>query len=106
METPIASSLQYNPFSLCHRKAIRHKLPVVLIDGVILLHGNTIALKTQKLLHKFKWEVWSQHPYRPDLALNLDSKHLSGTKFSSESDVKTAAENWLNGQDVISTILG
>ncbi|GBO19590.1 hypothetical protein AVEN_134987-1 [Araneus ventricosus] len=25
-------------------------------------------------------------------------EHLSGTKFSSDSDVKTAAENWLNGQ--------
>ncbi|GBM58794.1 hypothetical protein AVEN_44465-1, partial [Araneus ventricosus] len=28
--------------------------------------------------------------------------HLSGTKFSSKNDVKTAAENWLNGQDVFS----
>ncbi|GBN01941.1 hypothetical protein AVEN_124663-1 [Araneus ventricosus] len=25
-------------------------------------------------------------------------KHFSGTRFSSEEDVKTAAENWLNGQ--------
>ncbi|GBN16731.1 hypothetical protein AVEN_198299-1, partial [Araneus ventricosus] len=25
-------------------------------------------------------------------------KHLSGTRFSSVSDEKTAAENWLNGQ--------
>ncbi|GBM88350.1 hypothetical protein AVEN_199338-1 [Araneus ventricosus] len=25
-------------------------------------------------------------------------EHLSGTRFSSDSDVKTAAENWLNGQ--------
>ncbi|GBM68392.1 hypothetical protein AVEN_210464-1 [Araneus ventricosus] len=37
-------------------------------------------------------------PYDTDLAPNLDSKHLSGTKFSSDNDVKTAAENWLNGQ--------
>ncbi|GBN36382.1 hypothetical protein AVEN_77324-1 [Araneus ventricosus] len=29
-------------------------------------------------------------------------KHLSGTKLSSESDVKTVVENWLKGQDVIS----
>ncbi|GBN40325.1 hypothetical protein AVEN_81197-1, partial [Araneus ventricosus] len=29
-------------------------------------------------------------------------EHLSGTRFSSESDVKTVAENWLNGQDMIS----
>ncbi|GBN24888.1 hypothetical protein AVEN_227197-1 [Araneus ventricosus] len=33
-----------------------------------------------------------------DLAPNLGSKHLSGTRFSSESDLKAAAENWLNGQ--------
>ncbi|GBO35155.1 hypothetical protein AVEN_207111-1 [Araneus ventricosus] len=25
-------------------------------------------------------------------------EHLSGTRFSSESDVKTVVENWLNGQ--------
>ncbi|GBM03570.1 hypothetical protein AVEN_203152-1 [Araneus ventricosus] len=25
-------------------------------------------------------------------------EHLSGTSLSSDSDVKTAAENWLNGQ--------
>ncbi|GBM93661.1 hypothetical protein AVEN_132445-1 [Araneus ventricosus] len=29
-------------------------------------------------------------------------EHLSGSRFSSENDVKTVAENWLNGQDVIS----
>ncbi|GBO19169.1 hypothetical protein AVEN_52108-1 [Araneus ventricosus] len=28
-------------------------------------------------------------------------EYLSGTRFSSDSDVKTATENWLNGQDVI-----
>ncbi|GBM56276.1 hypothetical protein AVEN_151953-1 [Araneus ventricosus] len=37
-------------------------------------------------------------PYSPDLATNLGSKHLSGRRFSSNSDVKTAAENWFNGQ--------
>ncbi|GBM22560.1 hypothetical protein AVEN_183988-1 [Araneus ventricosus] len=41
-------------------------------------------------------------PYSPDLAPNLGSKHLSGIMFSSESDVKAVAENWLNGQDVTS----
>ncbi|GBM71351.1 hypothetical protein AVEN_44674-1 [Araneus ventricosus] len=35
--------------------------------------------------------------YSPDLAPNLGSKHLSGTRFSSESDVETVVENWLNG---------
>ncbi|GBN79891.1 hypothetical protein AVEN_192156-1 [Araneus ventricosus] len=43
-------------------------------------------------------------PYSPDLApsdyllLPQLKEHLSGTRFSSDSDVKTAAENWLNGQ--------
>ncbi|GBO02015.1 hypothetical protein AVEN_179848-1 [Araneus ventricosus] len=37
-------------------------------------------------------------PYIPDSASNLGSKHLSGTRFSSENCAKTAAENWLNGQ--------
>ncbi|GBN04943.1 hypothetical protein AVEN_183213-1, partial [Araneus ventricosus] len=41
-------------------------------------------------------------PYSPDSAPNLGSRNLSGTRFSSESDVKTVVENWLNGQDVIS----
>ncbi|GBN21017.1 hypothetical protein AVEN_145144-1, partial [Araneus ventricosus] len=86
---------------------IRRKRTVVLSDGVILLHDNThIAGKTQELLRKFKWEI-SSHPtvhfrFPPDSAPNLGSKHLSGTRFSSEIDVKTVVENWLNGQDVIS----
>ncbi|GBL86847.1 hypothetical protein AVEN_96072-1 [Araneus ventricosus] len=32
-------------------------------------------------------------PYSPDLTPNLGSKYLSGTRLSSNSDVKTAAEN-------------
>ncbi|GBN31486.1 hypothetical protein AVEN_33003-1 [Araneus ventricosus] len=35
----------------------------MLSDGVILLHDNThTARKTQELLRKFKWEVWSHTP--------------------------------------------
>ncbi|GBM13391.1 hypothetical protein AVEN_137817-1 [Araneus ventricosus] len=41
-------------------------------------------------------------PYSPDSALNPGSKPLSGTRFSSKTDVKTVVENWFNGQDVIS----
>ncbi|GBM30031.1 hypothetical protein AVEN_169149-1, partial [Araneus ventricosus] len=37
-------------------------------------------------------------PCSPDSAPNLGSKHLSGTMISSEIDVKTVVENWLNGQ--------
>ncbi|GBN19353.1 hypothetical protein AVEN_61676-1 [Araneus ventricosus] len=71
----------------------------MLSDGVILLQDNIhTESETQELLQKFKWEVWSRPLYSPDLAPNLGSKHLSGTRLSSNSDVKTAAENWLNGQ--------
>ncbi|GBN31415.1 hypothetical protein AVEN_189284-1 [Araneus ventricosus] len=44
------------------------------------------------------------HPYSPDLVRSdyfLFPKlkdHLSRARFSSDSDVKTAAENWLNEQ--------
>ncbi|GBN98478.1 hypothetical protein AVEN_148151-1, partial [Araneus ventricosus] len=82
-----------------HHEAIRRKRPGMLSDGVILLHDDThTARETQELLQKFKWEVWSHPPYRQNLAPNLGSKRLSGTKFPSNNDVKTAAENWLNGQ--------
>ncbi|GBM05784.1 hypothetical protein AVEN_263-1 [Araneus ventricosus] len=40
----------------------------------------------------------SPPPYSPDMAPNLGSKHLSGTRFFSNSDVKTAVENWLDMQ--------
>ncbi|GBO21657.1 hypothetical protein AVEN_213958-1 [Araneus ventricosus] len=33
-----------------------------------------------------------------DSTPNLGSKHYAGTMFSSEADVKTVVENWLNGQ--------
>ncbi|GBN38578.1 hypothetical protein AVEN_45983-1 [Araneus ventricosus] len=70
----------------------------MLSDSVIPMHDNIhTARKTQELLPKFKWEVWSHPLYSPDLASNLGSKHLSGAMFSSDSDVKTSAENWGHG---------
>ncbi|GBM11237.1 hypothetical protein AVEN_267809-1 [Araneus ventricosus] len=69
----------------------------MLSDGVILLHGNT-ARKTQELLQKFQVGSLEPPPNRPDLAPNLGFKHLSGTRLSSHSDVKTVVENWFNGQ--------
>ncbi|GBO38569.1 hypothetical protein AVEN_274022-1 [Araneus ventricosus] len=83
---------------------VNHKRPDMLRDAVILLHDNThTARKTQELLQKFKWEVWN-HPYSPDLVpsdyfLFLKLKEdLTVTRFSSDSDEKTAAKNYLNGQ--------
>ncbi|GBM21180.1 hypothetical protein AVEN_50911-1 [Araneus ventricosus] len=37
-------------------------------------------------------------PHSPNFESNLDFKHLLRTRFSSNSDVKTDAENRLNGQ--------
>ncbi|GBM07965.1 hypothetical protein AVEN_46782-1 [Araneus ventricosus] len=34
----------------------------MLSDGVIILHVTHTARKTQELLQKFKWEVWSHSP--------------------------------------------
>ncbi|GBM69054.1 hypothetical protein AVEN_155526-1 [Araneus ventricosus] len=74
----------------------------MLSDGVILLHDNThTARKTRELLQKFKWEIGSLPSYNPDLAPNLGFKHLSGTMFSSNSDVKTAAVTDSMDRDVI-----
>ncbi|GBL93159.1 hypothetical protein AVEN_42622-1 [Araneus ventricosus] len=71
----------------------------MLSNVVILLSENIpTALKSQELLQKFKREVWSHPPNKQDLVPNLCSKCLYGTTFCSNSDVKTAAENWLNGQ--------
>ncbi|GBN30069.1 hypothetical protein AVEN_254793-1 [Araneus ventricosus] len=78
----------------------------MLSDDFILLHDNArphTARKTQELLQKFKWGVWIHLTYSPDWAPSdyfLSPKfkeHLSGTSFSSDSDVKTAAENRLIG---------
>ncbi|GBN60101.1 hypothetical protein AVEN_51095-1 [Araneus ventricosus] len=72
----------------------------MLSDGVILLHGNThTARKIQELLQNFKREVWSHpHPIQPRFGIQSGSEILYGTRFSSDSDVKTATGNWLNGQ--------
>ncbi|GBM84889.1 hypothetical protein AVEN_130542-1 [Araneus ventricosus] len=87
----------------------------MLSDGVILLHGNThTARKTQELLQKFKCEIWSHPPHTPHIwhpiwvpntyleksSLQTERCPMSpcltplqrSYQFSSNSDVKTAAE--------------
>ncbi|GBN87507.1 hypothetical protein AVEN_265703-1 [Araneus ventricosus] len=76
-------------------------------DGVILLHENIHTVrKTQELPEKIQMGSLEPLPYSPDLAPNLGSKHLSGTRFSSNINVKTGAENWLYGQGRAFTKLG
>ncbi|GBN97732.1 hypothetical protein AVEN_248272-1 [Araneus ventricosus] len=55
--------------SLGHRDVIRRKRPGMFSDGIILLHDDNThtARKTEELLLKFKWEVWSHHPHRPQI---------------------------------------
>ncbi|GBM78584.1 hypothetical protein AVEN_105175-1 [Araneus ventricosus] len=67
----------------------------------------TIPIQLAKLKNYCETSIgkYGATPY-PNSAPNLGSKHLSGTRFSSESDVKSVVENWLNGQDVISVKLG
>ncbi|GBM47835.1 hypothetical protein AVEN_5211-1 [Araneus ventricosus] len=70
----------------------------MLSDGVVLPRDNThTARKTQELLQKFKCKSGATS-IQARFAPNLGSKHLSGAKFSSNSDVKTTAQNWFNGQ--------
>ncbi|GBO20720.1 hypothetical protein AVEN_33453-1 [Araneus ventricosus] len=45
---------------------------------------------------RLRW-MTSRWPYDHLLFPKLE-EHLSETRFSSDSDVKTYAENWLNGQ--------
>ncbi|GBL94792.1 hypothetical protein AVEN_244769-1 [Araneus ventricosus] len=82
---------------------MRRKRPGTVSDGAYCpcMIIPTLLAKLE-FLRKYKWEVWSHSPYSPDSAPNLYSKHLSGTRFFSESDVKTVVENWHKGQDVIS----
>ncbi|GBL90435.1 hypothetical protein AVEN_178862-1 [Araneus ventricosus] len=76
-----------------HREVIRRKRTGMLSDDVILLHVNThTACKTQELLRSSSGKSGAT-PLLPDSAPNLGSQHLSGTRFSSESDVKIVVEN-------------
>ncbi|GBM90539.1 hypothetical protein AVEN_1299-1 [Araneus ventricosus] len=60
------------------------------------------CLQNSKIATKVHVGSLETRPYSPDSAPSLGSKHLFETRFSSESDVKTIVENWLNRQDVIS----
>ncbi|GBL80229.1 hypothetical protein AVEN_199519-1 [Araneus ventricosus] len=58
----------------------------------------TIWLQNSRIAAEVRVGSLEPPPCSPDSAPNLGSKYLSGTRFSPESDVKTAAENWLNGE--------
>ena len=73
--------------------------------GLILLHNNTtphMARQTSELLQQFKWEVWQNTPYSPDLApcdYHLFSKlktDLGGQRFWNNEEVKAAVSRLLH----------
>ncbi|GBM74928.1 hypothetical protein AVEN_8596-1 [Araneus ventricosus] len=74
----------------------------MLSDGIFFLHDTHTARKTQEFLLKFKWEVWSYTPTALIRHQNWVPNIYLEQGYFSESDVKTVAENWLNGQDVVS----
>ncbi|GBM12179.1 hypothetical protein AVEN_20991-2 [Araneus ventricosus] len=57
---------------------------------------SILLAKFKNLLQKFKWKVWIPPPIQPRFGTQSGFQTLSGTRFSSDSDVKTAAENRLN----------
>ncbi|GBL86506.1 hypothetical protein AVEN_194771-1 [Araneus ventricosus] len=54
--------------------------------------------QNSRIAAKFRVRSLEALLYSPHSVPNLGSKHLSGTRFFSNNDVKTAAENWLDGQ--------
>jgi hypothetical protein len=58
----------------------------------------------QQLLQRFRWTILENLPYRPDLALSdfhlfpTLKDQLSGHKFGSKDEMKTAVTRWLKLQ--------
>ena len=89
------------------RNAIKRKCPGLLTRGVMLLHDNACphaATVTQQNLECFKWTIIDHPPYSPDLAPSdfhlfpALKEHLSGQRFSTDDDIKSAVTKWLNAQ--------
>ncbi|GBN02490.1 hypothetical protein AVEN_156653-1 [Araneus ventricosus] len=74
----------------------------MLNDGVILLSCTArqypYCSQNSRIAAKIQVVSLNPPPYSPDLAPNLGTKHLSVTRFSSNSDAEKAVENWLNGK--------
>jgi histone-lysine N-methyltransferase SETMAR len=75
---------------------------------VLFLHDNSPAhraLATHKKLAYLGFQFLDHPPYSPDLAPSdyhlfpgLKKKQLKGCYFTSDKEVITAAETWLDGQ--------
>jgi histone-lysine N-methyltransferase SETMAR len=83
--------------------------------GVLFLHDNAPsqrALATQKKLAYLGFQFSEHPPYSPDLAPSNYHLHpglkkqLKGRHFSSDADVISAVETWLDGQSSEFTLSG
>ncbi|XKL66254.1 hypothetical protein PGB90_009674 [Kerria lacca] len=86
------------------QKAIKKRRRGKFTEGIILLHDNATphsARVTGDLLEKFKWEIWRQPPYSPDLLpcdfhlFDLLKNALGGEHFSSDEECKEFVTEWL-----------
>lgn len=86
------------------KPAIRSKRRGMLSAGVLLQHDNArphTSKKTTAAIQEMRLQVLEHPPYSPDLApsdyhlFGPLKKHLGGTKFSSDEEVKDAVHEWL-----------
>ncbi|GBL71965.1 hypothetical protein AVEN_115010-1 [Araneus ventricosus] len=71
-------------------------------NGVSLsqLSARLLQESHKNLLQKFRWKVFVQPPYSPDLAksdFHL-KKFLSGHYFATDEDVQTTVTRWFHSQ--------
>jgi len=99
---------EYNSSLLVQLKDIlKEKRYRNITKGILILHNNAQAhqtLATQKKLAYLGFQCLDHPPYSPDLAPSdyhlfpRLKKQLKGRHFSSDAEVITVAETWLDGQ--------
>jgi len=86
-----------------HRRVIQNKRRGMLSSGIVLLHDNArphTAPRTAQLLQQFRWEVFDNPPYSPDLApsdyhLFMHLKQwLASQSFEDDDRLKTGVTTW------------
>lgn len=90
------------------RKVAPRKRARLVSKGDLLLHDNVRPDKysgTRKFVLRFRWKVFKNPPYRPDLAssdvylFELLKKHLEGRHFRTDDKVHTVFLMWLHNID-------
>ena len=87
------------------RQAVKEKRRGILTRGPLLLHGNAPALMSrvaQAIVKDIGFEQLSHPPYSPDLVpsnfylFRHLKKHLHGTRFFDDDELKQATESYLD----------